>query len=404
MLPIIGLASLIQGGLIDLNLSMAALTLVLGVLIRNTPGGRRLFDDLVSAGGQFLRRLNQTLVIGLIQELMLFFKEVTRRFQQILHRIEERMSHRLGESWLELAFKGLLMPVWRALEWVIQFYVTVLVEPQINPIKHFPLVTIAHKLMLPFLPLITSIMSDMLEPILPKWIALPFVTLTILLLPGLAGFLVWELKENWKLYAANHAGAPNAVDVKPGLYAVRREHLTWVPIEPAIVGSHGETLRGMLRRGFHSGTLPKSFDRLRCVMRRQIEQAIETPQRLHEAQRHLNEIKRTLGRFCDRELAYALRRRCQDPNCNLSSVWTRRPRLATASFELTLDLRLKPPHERARIALQLCLYLREPDLHLKVSLQGDGDALGALCREHIREDIRVFGARAGATQVTMDLG
>jgi hypothetical protein len=404
MLPVIGLASLIEGNLIELNLSLAALTLVLGVLIRNTPGGRRLLDDLVSAGGQFLRRINQTLVIGLIQELMLFFKEVTRRFQQGLHRIEERLSHHLGESWIGLAFKALLMPVWRVLEWVIQFYVTVLVEPQINPIKHFPLVTIAHKLMLPFLPLITSLMVEMLNPILPKWISIPFVTLTVLLLPGLAGFLVWELKENWKIYAANHSRSTNEVDVKPGLYAVRREHLTLVPIEPAIIGSHGETLRGFLRRGFHSGTLPKSFDRLRRVMRRQIEHEVETPQRLREAQRHLTEIERTVGVFCDRELAYALRRRCQDPNCVLMSVWTRRPRLATTSFELTLDLRLKPPHERARIELRLCLCLHEPDLRLTVVMQGDREALGATCRERIREDIRVFGARAGATELSIDLG
>ena len=403
MLPVIGLASLIEGGLIDLNLSLAALTLMLGVLIRNTPGGRRLFDDLVSAGGQFLRRLNQTLVIGLIQELMLFFKEVTRRFQQGLHRIEERLSHHLGESWIALALKALLVPVWRVLEWLIQFYVTVLVEPQINPIKHFPLVTIAHKLMLPFLPLITSIMVEMLAPVLPKWIAIPFVTLTVLLLPGLAGFLVWELKENWKIYAANHSRATNEVDVKPGLYAVRREHLTLVPIEPAIVGGHGETLRGFLRRGFHSGTLPKSFDRLRRVMRRQIHNAVEAPQRLREAQRHLTEIERTVGVFCDRELAYALRRRCQDPNCVLMSVWTRRPRLATTSFELTLDLRLKPPHDRARIELRLCLCLREPDLRLSVVMQGDCEALGVTCRERIREDIRVFGARAGATEMSIDL-
>lgn len=404
MLPIIGLASLIEGHLIELNLSLAALTLVLGVLMRNTPGGRRVLDDLVSASGQFLRRLNQTLVIGLIQELMLFFKEVTRRFQQGLHRIEERLSHHLGESWIALTLKAILVPLWRVLEWVIQFYVTVLVEPQINPIKHFPLVTIAHKIMLPFLPFITSLMVEMLEPVLPKWIAIPFVTLTVLLLPGLAGFLVWELKENWKIYAANHSPTGNEMDVKPGLYAVRREQFAFVPVEPAIIGSHGETLRGFLRRGFHSGTLPKSFDRLRRVMRQQFDDSRVTPQRLREAQRHVSEIERMVAVFCDRELAYALRRHCQDPNCALMSVWTRRPRLATTSFELTLDLRLKPPLEHARIELRLCICLREPALRLTVTMHGDRELLGVACRERIREDIRVFGARAGATDLVLDLG
>jgi hypothetical protein len=179
----------------------------IGTLARNTPAGRRMLDNAASATRQMLRRLNQTLVIGLVRELLHFFKEVTRRFEQGLHRIEELLSHQLGES--RLAGLSSRVPV-RALSGnsrspFIQFYVTVLVEPQINPIKHFPLVTIAHKLMLPFLPALTG-----------SW--LPHGALSAEadrlslrdrdhpLLPGLAGFLVWELKENWKIYAANHAG------------------------------------------------------------------------------------------------------------------------------------------------------------------------------------------------------
>ena len=63
----------------------------------------------------------------------------------------------------------------------------------------------------------------------------------MLLLPGVFGFLVWELKSNWRLYEANRPEA----------------------LGPLVVGGHGETVVGLLRPGFHSGTLPKLFGRLR---------------------------------------------------------------------------------------------------------------------------------------------
>ena len=39
---------------------------------------------------------------------------------------------------------------------------------------------------------------------LPRFISVPLATATVLLSPGLFGFLAWELNENWKLYRANH--------------------------------------------------------------------------------------------------------------------------------------------------------------------------------------------------------
>jgi hypothetical protein len=60
------------------------------------------------------------------------------------------------------------------------------------------------------------------------------------------GFLVWELKENWRLYEAN-----------------RPETL-----RPVVFGDHGETMARLLRPGIHSGTLPKLFAKLRKSERR----------------------------------------------------------------------------------------------------------------------------------------
>ncbi len=398
VLPFVGIGLLIEEVEIDYGLSLLIPAFAIGTLARNTPAGRRLLDNLASTAWQMLRRLNQTLVIGLVRELLHFFKEVTRRFEQGLHRIEELLSHQLGESRLALAVKSLFAPVWKFTEAFIQFYVTVLVEPQVNPIKHFPLVTIAHKLMLPFLPALTGLLVALTEPFLPKLIAYPFVTVTILLLPGLAGFLVWELKENRRIYAANHAGAYPVGYDSGRIEAVRRSDLESTPIEPAIIGSHGETMRGMLRRGFHSGTLPKAFDRLRRVLRDEIRDEVPYPHRLRDAQRRLAEVNRALCVFCDRELGYALRRRCAEPNCGLVRVETGRPRLSSNAFDLTLELYAANTANDRPIELRLYVYLEEPDIFLKVEISGPREELGEPCWSLVRSDLAVFSGRAGVKQ------
>ena len=60
-------------------------------------------------------------------------------------------------------------------------------------------------------------------------------------IPGIFGFLVWECKENWRLYKANSSPV----------------------IGPVPVGSHGERVRALLRPGLHSGVVPKQFAKLR---------------------------------------------------------------------------------------------------------------------------------------------
>jgi hypothetical protein len=69
---------------------------------------------------------------------------------------------------------------------------------------------------------------------------------TVLLLPGVVGFLVLELRGNWRLYAVNR----------------HRD------LKPVVVGSHGETLLRLMKLGIHSGTLPRLFARLRRAARR----------------------------------------------------------------------------------------------------------------------------------------
>jgi uncharacterized coiled-coil protein SlyX len=412
--PIIALAVLVEEIPIQPGLWLFGLAFALGTLARNTPAGRRFLDNLSTGIGLYLQRINQALFIGLIQQLLFFFKEITRRFSQVLHRVDEALTHHLSERWTSLAAKALLAPLWRFSEALIQFYVTVLVEPQVNPVKHFPIVTIGHKLLLPFLPAITAAFVEITESVLPKVIAYPLVTLTIVLLPGLFGFLVWELKENWKLYEANHRERLRTPD--GGGPPV-------LQIEPASVGAHGESMRGLMCRGFHSGTLPKGFDRLRKVIREQLRDDNAYPKRLRRCQRHLEEVEQAIGVFVDREFSFALRERCRNPHCTLTRVETNIPRLATELVEISVAIHpraredAEPPPVIAEGVVDAasstepnCAGRADPNpvmLGIRIAfdgrrmcfdteLSGAPERIGRRCWSMISEDLRLFAGRAGA--------
>ncbi len=411
LIPIIWLAVFVDHVPIEPGLWLVGLAFALGTLARHTPAGRRFVDDLSTGIGSYVRRVNQTLFIGAVQQLMYFFKELTRRFSQILHRVEEALTHHLGEHPASAVAKAVLAPLWRLAESLIQFYVTVLVEPQVNPVKHFPIVTIGHKLMLPFLPAITAAFLDVSQAVLPKVIAFPLVTLTVLLLPGLFGFLVWELKENWKLYQANHRGGLQPTDsdeVEPAGPS---------PVEPAVVGSHGETMRGLMSRGFHSGTLPKGFDRLRKVIRDEIRDEIPYPKRLRRVQRQLEEVQQAVCVFFERECTFALRERCRDPDCMLQRIETGTPRIATNLVELQAELYAdalpatetnqllgeassQPLPGPSLLADPLRLRIRishaGQGMRVETEIEGCSGHIDPHCWSLISDDLRLFAGRAGA--------
>ncbi len=172
---------------------------------------------------------------------------------------------------MSLVVKPMLGLTWFALSYVTRIVITLFVEPTINPIKHFPVVTVAAKLIVPLIPMLNAALLATLEPVVGRAAGHGLAIMVIVLMPGIAGFLVWELKENWKLYQANQ---PNE-------------------LKPVLIGSHGETMLRLMRPGFHSGTLPKLFAKLRRYeRRRQAARARKRREDLHhveEAVRHFAE-------------------------------------------------------------------------------------------------------------------
>ena len=168
--------------------------------------------------------------------------------------------------------KGVLGLFWSIVTYVVRIYLNLLVEPQLNPIKHFPVVTVAAKIMLPFALRLTRFIALTLTPFVGSILGGAFAAMTVFFLPGVFGFLVWELCSNWRLYAANRSES----------------------LRPVIVGGHGETVVRLLRPGFHSGTLPKLFGRLRGALEPGHEgKALRNREALH----HVGEsVRRLVGR------------------------------------------------------------------------------------------------------------
>ncbi len=217
---------------------------------------------------------------GVFRLVMSAFERVLEGVERLIYAVDEWLRFRAGQSQGRLAVKAVLGLVWAVVAYVVRICVVILIEPQVNPIKHFPVVTVSHKVLLSFSPPLMKVSSVLLTPLIGHWAANLVFAATLLLLPGVFGFLVWELKANWRLYEAN-----------------RPEDLG-----PVAVGGHGETVAGLLRPGLHSGVLPKLYAKLRRAERR-----TRGGGRVQGKLDALHHDEAAVRRFVDRELAATLR-------------------------------------------------------------------------------------------------
>jgi hypothetical protein len=223
------------------NRVLLELTL-LAALFLNSALGRFVAEVTTHYLMRLWRDLRIRVIGSLAQWTMDVFRGLVTTLERMINLIDEWLRLRRGSSRVIRICKILGGILWFIIAYVVIFVFTLLVEPQINPIKHFPVVTVSHKLILPAGPAIVKQLSSVLGVPLANTL----VWTTIWLIPGVCGFLVWELKENWRLYRANRPRN------------IRAES----------IGSHGETMLRLLRPGFHSGTLPKAFSALRRAIQR----------------------------------------------------------------------------------------------------------------------------------------
>lgn len=304
----------------ELTRATWAITFLTINLALNSPLGRYLDQLLTEQLMRGWRELRIRVFAAAFHWVMDSFHYLLNGLERVLYTVDEWLRFRTGDNRLSVLVKLVGSGIWFVVSYVTAFVFTLLLEPQLNPIKHFPVVTVSHKLLLPTGPMIVA----QLSPYIGEVRANTLVWSTIWLIPGVFGFLVWELRENWRLYAAN-----------------RPRHL-----RPAPIGLHGETMLRLLRVGIHSGTVPKLYARLRHAGRKVAQTG--KWRTVHKHLERLRRVEESLQRFLDRELVTLLAE---------SRVWAG-PRLSVGRIQLASNQILTEvghpafPREPVQLAFQ----------------------------------------------------
>lgn len=327
---------------------------VLLTLVLNTSIGVAFQEHLAAGMTKGWRYLNRQIFPGILA----FFSELSHRmvegFDQLLYAVDERLRFHQGDSRLIFWIKGGIGTLWFFVTYFLRIGINVLFEPQVNPIKHFPVVTVSHKIFLPMTPSLASVFEQVgLSRAEAMSAAVPIITL----LPGVVGFLVWELKGNWYLYASNRSAK----------------------LRPVLVGHHGEAIGALLKIGFHSGTIPKLF----AKMRRAIRQGSEKAGKYRE---QLRDVEHAVERFVHRELIVLLEE---------SKTWSES--VSISKIELGSNRIRIHLHCQSVSAVPAVIHLEEQSgwLVASVAQQGWIDRLGPQQRELLEAALAGFYRLAG---------
>jgi hypothetical protein len=230
------------------DLPRAALVFVAVNLLLNTRAGHAAQEMVRLALTRLVDLLRAGLLPGLVRVVLAVFKHAIELVESVLFTVDEWLRFRSDTGYAGMMVRALLGLVWYPISYLARFYMVVLVEPGINPIK-LPISCIASKfvypIMVPLTPELYTWLASITGGVLANLILVP----TLFLLPDAFGFLIWEMQENWSLYRANRPRG----------------------LRPVAVGTHGETVRRLLQPGFHSGTVPALYARLRRAERRALE-------------------------------------------------------------------------------------------------------------------------------------
>jgi hypothetical protein len=217
---------------------------VLASLVLNSRWGQIVQEGVLDALVRTWLRFRIDIFPALFGFTMGLFRSLVEGVERLIYTVDEWLRFRAGDRRLSLLTKTVLGFLWFFATYIVRIYVNLFIEPTVNPIKHFPVVTVSAKLLIPLIPVLWPLLTAPFQPFGPV-VANAMASINLALMPGIFGFLVWEFKENWRLYEAN-----------------RPQRLG-----PAHIGHHGETLPRLLKPGFHSGTIPKLYARLRRAER-----------------------------------------------------------------------------------------------------------------------------------------
>jgi hypothetical protein len=299
--------------------------------VLNSRLGREFTDTLMQILTDFYELLKAGLLPGLIRLTLALFKRIIEALEYVLFSVDEWLRFRSGDSGLSMAVRAAGTVLWYPISFLVRFYLVVLIEPGFNPLKA-PIAYLAAKFMAPVFVPLTQWTAGQLRPALGAMLSYVIAAATVWLLPDAFAFLFWETKENWGLYRSN-----------------RRPLL-----RPVGVGPSGESVRHLLEPGFHSGTVPRLYARLRRAEREGLQTGNWRSARTYR--QSLDGVEKSLRRLVERETLTLV---LSDP------TW--------AGAGLTVSRVALTPR---RIRLDLC-HAGFPELPARLEWQMDGDWLVA---------------------------
>ncbi len=283
-----------------------ALTFLGCVFVVNTRIGRAGEAVLLEIARTILDALRSfPAVLGWVNDI---FRDLVYVLEWVLSRVEDGLRLRGTSGRAAVAVRAVAGVLWMPVAFFIRFYTVVLIEPMLNPLK-LPLSILFAKFVYPLLAVLGlftlnplgSPLVARLTPLIPEPVAWLLVVGTFYLLPDACTFLFWEMRENWRLYRANRPKS----------------------LRPVPVGPHGETVKGLLHWGFHTGTVPRLYARLRAAEREAARTDVWQNVRTHRAA--LREVEEAVSRFVTRDFLAVLN--------NPHSGWTG-PRLEVGEVNL----------------------------------------------------------------------
>jgi hypothetical protein len=163
--------------------------------------GRTVNEAIQDAFVNLSNMVRVGLIPGLIRFFIRLFKQVVESIEYVLFVVDEWLRFRSGAGRTSLVLRTILGVVWYPIAFLSRFYMVVLVEPCVNPIK-LPLSILAAKFVYPLLYImgwfdiqsLDSPLTDYLAPYMSRPLARVAVVSTFYLLPDAVAFLVWEMK------------------------------------------------------------------------------------------------------------------------------------------------------------------------------------------------------------------
>ncbi|MEI7837046.1 MAG: hypothetical protein WCK05_11650, partial [Planctomycetota bacterium] len=280
--------ALLAGGILRLRDADAPLlwavsggVFLLSCLLLNTRRGRQVQDLTGIWLVQAWHYMGRNILWGTLQVVIEVFQKALEGLERLLYTVDEWLRFQGDGSGWTLWAKSVLSVPWFFVSYVIRFAVNLLIEPQVNPTKHFPVVTVSHKLLLPTIPSMSGFLAEAFG--MTNVAANTAATGIVASIPGFFGFLAWELLGDWRLFQANRPRT----------------------LSRLAVGSHGESMVRLMRPGLHSGTLPKLYARMRHAEARAAGDA-RAAARLCVLARKGHHVEQSIRRFAQRELVQLL--------------------------------------------------------------------------------------------------